>query len=251
MLLRWLRRGRVDSKPTEIRNHIRTPTKLKCTIDLGEGNAAVGEILDLSIGGSGIRIPFENLTTLEQDQELELTIHGPLNSWMVWTRAKLRHLRAYRAGMSYLGVAFENLGDLYSQLEHGMGSYFNRRRSKRVNTVDQKELSGKIKSPRHAESIRIRDLSATGASVALNSFQATDIEVGSMVDLRLTLPRGGEELSGRTIVRHRDQTGPTVRLGLEFDADPTVGFARHSAKLEEFVEELHERVGNLLLGKAS
>ncbi len=234
----WWGRIRKKSLGKEARRHLRTAVTLHCQIELENGDRGKGDVLDLTVQGAQIRMAFEHLDAIALDQKVSLTIEGPKQGWSVQTRALVRHLRSDRGVWSYVGLEFMDVGTLYSQLENALSTYFNRRASKRVSMLKESGFSAKIKHGRAIETARISDLSLGGVSVLMNTFQSVAFTTGSTAELRLILPGTKDELAGRVIVRHRQSERGVERLGLEFDHESPMGFARHSAAIERYFKRL-------------
>src|SRR5688572_12596209 len=249
----WSPRWRKGSAPSheESREQIRTETVLDCELDLGTGQRASGKVVDLTIHGARVRIIGVGAGPLAPEQAVDLTIHGPKNAWHVTTRARVRHLREDREGPLHVGIAFEDLGFLYSQLENALSVYFNRRSSRRYSTTHEPGFAAKLKLGRSVESARMSDLSSGGACVQLSSFQAGPFVTGSNPELRFLLPGTNKELSGTVTVRHRRREGAIESLGLQFDRTEPKGFARNSEAITRYVQRLQERMEKALRSRSA
>ncbi len=246
---RW--RKTSDRSHEESREQIRTETLLDCVVDLGGGQSATGKVVDLTIHGARVRIVQGDTSALEAERLLDLTIHGPRQSWHVTTRARVRHVSGDRGGQTHVGLVFEDLGFLYSQLENALSVYFNRRSSKRYSTDHEPGFAARLKLGRVVESARVSDLSVGGARVQLNAFQAGPFTVGSSPDLRILLPGTAKDLTGTVNVRHRSREGTLELIGLEFDRDGVKGFARNSEAITRYVQRLQERMEKALRAKSA
>jgi c-di-GMP-binding flagellar brake protein YcgR len=231
-----LRKTKKPSK--EARRHIRTATALLCEVELEDGTRAKGDIVNLTVQGAQVRLAFEQVSSIEVDQKIRLMIEGPNQEWSVRTRAHVCHVRGYRGGWTHVGVEFQDLGTLYSQLENSLSTYFNRRRNKRVSMTGAAGFAAKLKHGRVVETARVNDISLGGMSVLMSAFQSSAFEQGSKIELHLVLPGTKKELVGKVIVRHRQRAREVDRLGLEFDQESSNGFARHVPAIERFLERM-------------
>jgi c-di-GMP-binding flagellar brake protein YcgR len=214
---------------------MRTATALRCQIELEDGTIGKGDIVDLTVQGAQVRLTFEQVSTIEVQQEIHLTIEGPNGAWSVSTRAHVRNVRGYRGGWTHVGVEFKDLGTLYSQLENSLSAYFNRRANKRVSALSDAGFAAKLKLGRVVETARVNDISLGGVSVLLSAFQSTAFAPGTTIELRCVLPGTKKELIGKVTVRHRERQRDVDRLGLEFESDGASGFARHVPAIERFL----------------
>lgn len=233
------RRKNKDARPTrtQYRSDLTGAEAILATIISPSGLAPEGVVADLSIHGAGVLIPFESDPALAVGDVVELILRSPVQGWTVQTPIRLCQVRQEGQRDILYGGQFINLGNLYSQLEDALGTYFNRR----VNVRVRPEVYHKVIAQVRADARRIRspihDLSVTGMGIAIQRYQRDWIEEGQVVDVEFSLPGEKKELSGPARVRHFDPLTANLLVGLEFDLDDRKGIARHRKKLEAYIEE--------------
>jgi len=237
MFFRRKKSPQVSSTRSKYRSDFNGPESILATIISPTGFAPEGFVSDLSIHGAGILIPFESDPGLNPGAVLELILRSPSNQWTVQTPIRLHRIEQAGPGQVLMGCEFINMGNLYSQLENALGVYFNRRGKVRV----KPELDQKIIGQMRAGARRIRsplyDLSTTGMGLSIQAYQREWVSAGQNVDVSFQLPGVKKELSGPAFVRHFDALGTSMLIGIEFDLEDPKGIARHSKKLDTYIEE--------------
>jgi c-di-GMP-binding flagellar brake protein YcgR len=208
---------------------------LEATLRVSGWEPVKVELIDLSIRGAGIRVPFKSDRNLRIGDTVELTI-GALMRSDVRTAARVVFAQADGESHVRYGLQFLNLGGLYSQLDTLYARVFNRRKHRRVMpTLDRRTHvmltwnGGEIRA-------QMFDLSTHGIGVTLTRDGAARVAHISRFDLRFSLPGAAEVIGGPAEVRHRSAHKSQVLIGLAFDMEHTPGLAQHAEAIEAYVE---------------
>lgn len=192
------------------------------------------ELIDLSVRGASIRIPFVQDRNLKIGDVVELAIGSMMRS-EVHTAARVTNISRENESHLRYGLEFLNINNLYAQLDGFYSRHFNRRRNVRVVPTLDRKVQLKARWGVDEVSGHVFDISETGVGVVLTKDSSARIaEVGTL-ELSLRLPGVEGELTGRAHVRHRTAMNQHTLIGLEFDLDAPGGFARFRQTLAEFV----------------
>jgi hypothetical protein len=223
---RSLYRSRVLN-PEQLTAHVVTPSR---------GFVSV-EVVDMSIRGVGLRVPFEHDPELSAGDLVEVQIACDKEGWTISTPAQARQRHQPDERHIQYGFEFVNTGDLYAQLEDALGRYFNRRRSPRVRPADDAQPKVRLHCGTHRTTGTLNDLSVLGMSVIVPHVAAAQLEVGDEVELSFTLPEGRGPLEGSGFVRHRRRMGPNDLVGIEFDLSRASSLSDGGRELATYVDD--------------
>lgn len=192
------------------------------------------ELVDLSVRGACIRIPFAQDRNLKVDDVVEISIGSMMRS-EVHTAARVANIG--REGESHLryGLEFVNINNLYAQLDSFYARQFNRRRNARVVPTLDRKVQVKARWGSDEVSGHVFDISESGMGLVLTKDSSARVAEVEALDVTMRLPGIDVELSGRARIRHRASLNQHTLLGLEFDLETPEGFARFTTLLTEFV----------------
>lgn len=193
------------------------------------------ELIDLSVRGACIRIPFAQDRNLKVDDVVELAIGSMMRS-EVHTTARVANTR--REGESHIcyGLEFLNINNLYAQLDGFYARHFNRRRHARVVPTLDRKVQVKARFGGEEVSGHMFDISESGLGLVLTKDSSARIAEVELLELQVRLPGIEVEMTGRARVRHRTSLNQHTLVGLAFDLDVPDGFVRFAKTLEEFVK---------------
>jgi c-di-GMP-binding flagellar brake protein YcgR len=193
------------------------------------------ELIDLSVRGSCIRIPFAKDRNLKVDDLVELSI-GSMMRNEVKTTARVANIA--REGETHIryGLQFLNVENLYAQLDAFYARHFNRRRHVRVLPSLDRKVQVKLHWCGEEVSGHVFDISESGIGVTLTKDSSARIAEVQKLELALKLPGVEGVLGGSATVRSRTPMSQHTLVSLEFDLDAADGFGQNAATLAKFVE---------------
>jgi len=206
-----------------------------------EGEVIHGELIDLTIGGAGIRVP-EEYGSMKSEDLAHLLLAHPLDGWEVKTPIRLSRVTPSGEGHVLLGFQFINEGNLFAQLENAMARYFNRRHATRVTPELDEQLPVSLRWGPHRVHARAQDLSGDGLGLSVDLVSAMHLEVGLSVQVRLELPDGKEIIQVESEVRRMQRVEDRVFLGLCFEIDEQTHTFDGSQAIRDYVEKRKEEV---------
>jgi c-di-GMP-binding flagellar brake protein YcgR len=209
--------------------------RLEATLRVEKWDPLPVELVDLTIRGAGVRVPFASDRNLKIGDVIEIAIGSMMRTEVV-TPAKVVNVRP--AGESHVryGLEFVNLGNLYSQLDSFYCRHFNRRRAMRVIPALGRKLPATLIW--HGGELRtsVYDLSERGIGLALTRDSAVRVAEFQRFEVRFKLPGTDLELHLAIHAKQRTQLNQHALLGAEFVFEGPRGVKAHVPALREFVE---------------
>jgi len=203
-------------------------------------------VVDLTVQGVGVCVPFKRDPGLRVDEVLEIMIHGPGKAWEV--RTPVRVVRIDVGDDVRIGLRFVNLGSLYGQLDNALGTYFNRRARPRAQPEPDRPFPVYLSHNGHRVRADVHDISTSGIGVFLGRVSAGPLRPGERVEVRFFLPGSKVEMVGSAYVRHRTALARIDMVGLEFDLHEAGGFVDFLAGIESYVEQRNRATAVWLSG---
>lgn len=194
------------------------------------------ELLDLSVSGAGVRVPFAQDRNLRVGDTVEIAIGSVMRDEIV-TPARVANVSPDGPSHLRYGFAFLNVGNLYSQLDSFYARHFNRRRAPRVIPALDRRIQVVLRARGEELRVPLHDLSESGVGLTLSRDSAATIADQQQLELTFRLPGSSTELTGSATIRHRTPMNHSVLIGVEFDFEASNGFQLHRAELREFVEQ--------------
>ena len=225
--------------------HSRIPDAADLTTYLrleDEGEPILVELIDMSIQGAGIKVPFHLAPVDGHAHYVELVVSHALDGWKVSSLATVSRVQKIDDAFVHVGLQFANLGDLYAQLDDALGRYFNRRASTRVKPALEESLPVKISYEHHRLRGRAQDLSRTGIGVRMTLVDASVLESGEIVKVRFEVPGMKEALEVPARVRHGYRVAEDVVLGLEYDLDKDSALKQNFRRYQDYLAEREKAI---------
>ena len=210
--------------------------RLEATLDIAGWPSLTVELVDLTMRGVGVRVPFASDRNLKIGDIVELKI-GAMMRDEIATPARV--VNSGPDGESHVRYGFEflNIGNLYSQLDGFYARHFNRRRNTRVLPALDRKIQASLSWSGDELHVQVFDLSESGIGLVLTKDSAARVLEIQRFNVRFKLPGSEEALAGPVSVRHRTPVHQHVLLGLTFDLKTPVGFSRHLPAIRAFVEQ--------------
>jgi c-di-GMP-binding flagellar brake protein YcgR len=235
-------KAKPKSKPSSAENraHYRKRSsksqRLEAILKVEGWSPLTVELLDLTVRGAGVRVPFANDRNLKRGDIVELSI-GAMMRDEIMTPARIANTQADGNSHIRYGLEFLNLGNLYSQLDAFYSRHFNRRRKPRVLPSLDRKISATLTWNGGELNVHVFDVSEAGIGLVLTKDSAARVLEIPRFNVKFKLPGTNEELKGPVTVKHRSPVQQHVLLGLIFDVEAADGFAKHAAALRAFVEQ--------------
>lgn len=190
---------------------------------------------DLCIQGASVLVPVPSMPAVHEGEIVGVRIEHAREGWTVLTPGLVRSISEETRRYFRIGLEFINPGNLYSQLEDGLGSYFNRRsaiRLKNEPVMFEAQIRGSKATRLRA---RVIDISVTGLGAWVSHVEAAMLKRGDEVMLTLTLPDKLPSIEGAVKVMRKENHGPSDIIGLEFLLDKWK--LSEARRLESVVQE--------------
>lgn len=225
--------------PAELRTHYRKRAsksqRLEATLRVEGWEPVDVELLDLTIRGAGIRLPFAADRNLKQGDVVELVI-GNMMRHEVTTPAKVASVKPEAGSHMRYGLEFVNLGNLYSQLDSFYARHFNRRKFQRVIPSLDRKLHATLRWNASELQVHVYDLSECGMGLVLTRDSAARVAELNCFEVSFKLPGEHQEILVGVTVKQRTVLHQQVLLGLEFDTDGAHAVTPYRLALRGFVE---------------
>jgi hypothetical protein len=193
------------------------------------------ELMDLTIRGAGLRVPFAGDRNLKVGNVIELTIGNMMRKEIVTPAMVVNVIPDGTTHVRY-GCEFINAGNLFSQLDAFYARHFNRRRHLRVFPSLDRKMHATLAWTSGEMRVHIYDLSERGMGVVLSRDSSVRVVDVKQFEVRFKLPDCDAELRVDAKVKHRSPINQQFLLGLQFEVDGERGAKAHAPELREFVE---------------
>jgi c-di-GMP-binding flagellar brake protein YcgR len=193
------------------------------------------ELVDLTVRGAGIAVPFARDRNLKVGDLVELTIVSLMRTEVV-AAAKVANVGKRGQGQVRYGLEFLDLGKLYAQLDEFYARHFNRRRAVRVKPWLDRKVKIELRWGSESMSGPMYDLSTQGVGVVLTREAAKRLAEIPSVSIAFRLPGAEAACNGRAAIRHRSPIAKNVLVGLQFDSSAD-GMRKHEAQVRRFIVE--------------
>ena len=174
------------------------------------------ELVDVSIGGVGLKVPLGQDPLLSEGQVVELRITGSLRSEIVTPG---RMLRSCTDSEGYVHYAFQfiDVGNLKEQIDPFYQQYFNRRMHERV----RPRFDGRVSVEAFCDDGvefkgALYDISVSGLGLATKPGVAPSLGRGDQLTVKFDLPLARTTLVGTAQVRNVVEAGTYTLIGVEF-----------------------------------
>ena len=226
----------VDELRSAYRKRNSKAQSLEATLNVTGWPSLRVELIDLSVRGAGVRVPFAQDRNLKIGDVVELII-GSMMRGEVITGARVSNLGPHGESHVRYGLEFLNLGNLYSQLDSFYSRHFNRRRHLRVLPSLDRKIHALLRWSGGELKVPVFDISASGLGVVLSKDSAARTAEITVFDLEFKLPGRDETLRGRATARHRSPLRNNVLLGLDFDLSAKSSLQAQVPAIRQFVEQ--------------
>lgn len=174
---------------------------------------------DLCIQGASVLVPVPSMPVLSEGEIVGVRIEHAREGWAVLTPGLVRSITEETRRYFRIGLEFINPGNLYSQLEDGLGSYFNRRTAIRLKNEPLMFVAQIRGSKATRLRARVIDISVTGLGAWVSHVEGASLKQGDEVMLTLTLPDKLPPIEGAVRVMRKENHGPSDIIGLQFLLD--------------------------------
>lgn len=218
----------------QYRVHKQPTTSLEVTVTTADGRSAVGECIDLAVGGAGVAIARAKSLEIVEGAKVKVRVQHTGRAKGVEADAEVVTISNVGGTVRY-GLRFTNIAKVVEQIDSFYARWFNRRRSARVMPDFTQKVSSAIRWSEGELQARIHDISMGGVGVLTTLDQITSLRLKTTVELALTLPGTPLPIVCRARVVGLKTFTKNVLVGLEFE--PNGGIERYAAGLQRYIEE--------------
>jgi hypothetical protein len=215
--------------------------ELSVGVVVRKGEVRMGEMVDLSIRGTGAKFVTEQQTDLAPGNRVLVRISAAGREEKIETAARVVFQLEPRGSTARFGFEFTDSEGLQLQLSDFFRRVFNRRRAMRARPPFNALIPTSIWWGGQDFEGSLVELSTDGASLHVARETAEALPLKSLIWVRFQLPGIERELGGSCHVVRRSHTpgGPST-LGVNFDMKQPKGWAETSPALTRWVLERSE-----------
>lgn len=224
--------------PEELRQRYRrAPGKnhaLGILLKVPGGNAVSGDLIDVSAGGAAVRFAIERDPDLRVGQAVQLAFSSLLHGGEILVDVRVASVRGEDDWRRY-GFEFQEVEELFRQLDSYYFNFFNRRRRMRVRPALDARLPLTIEWGGEELAQQVNDLSTLGLGFNANKATAARLEGVKEVEVHFPIPKTEHVIRTRAGIRHVTELSRGILFGLEF-LDGDEQFAEQRAILRTYVK---------------
>ena len=210
------------------------------SVQSAEGVSALGEILDLSIGGVGLRfsleIPLSGCPDFTVGEEVQLSFAADRFKRPLAVSARVVH-RLDEEGYRRYGLQFTDRQQLENQLATELFRLFNRRKTYRVEpdpdvpievTLEHRQAGVQVQA-------QVKDISAGGVGVRVPADVKATLGTSDRVKVAISLPGRQDPVVLIGNICHRRVAGEEIHYGIEFDLEQSEDANRQHSAITDYV----------------
>ena len=204
---------------------------MRVTLCAAEGSIE-GEVLNLSVQGSGGRFPRSGMPQVTPGERVRLEFRTLLLIEPLVAEAFVRRIETV-GGELLVGFEFSDPRAMLRDVPFVLRPRFNRRRHLRVQ-VDE-PVAVELEAAELALQGRLRQISVGGAAVSVPLEVAGRLARGDQIAMRLRLPGQGAALCLSALVRGLWRDGDGLGCSVRFDPTGTENYTAQRAAIRAFV----------------
>ncbi len=217
-------------------------TGLVATMHNPGGSPFLGQLVDTSACGVGVRFPPPDWPNLIVGQEIDLVFTSEKFNEPLKVAVRVQH-RTEEAGARRYGCRFLHPEQLDAHLCLTFRQYFNRRKMLRVLPVPDDLVRVTLEAG-HGEppvEARLENFSAIGAAVSLEAELDAEFVETTRVGFSMQLPncRCCVDLIGN--IRYRRLVGARIHYGIEFDPELSEDFGRQQDIINKYTTKREQQ----------
>jgi c-di-GMP-binding flagellar brake protein YcgR len=221
--VRWaLGRGLFVSQDRRLNYRVTSRIEREVFVDfvLADGAAVRVMLVDLSAGGLGAGLSYTDTSPVQAGDRLIVRFSSDRLLNPLEIKSQIRHVKVEGDLLLY-GVAFEDWGEVRSQLAPRLRTLFNEREAVRVEPRTDQDVSVSVQlSGRRAQlEGLLRDISIFGVGMWVMAEESAILTSGDTVYLELALPPSTRTLNLAASVCHQQLVGGRARIGLRMVRD--------------------------------
>ena len=216
---------------------------LTLTVGTASGNRMPAQILDVSAGGIGLLFEEGADPGIAAGEVMYLHITYPYMREEIVAPGLVRHCHEEEGRLAY-GIEFVDWLGLLSQLPVELAPLFNQRADPRIAPEPGHPIEVEVRGTNPwSPPIRglLRDLSVRGLAVYLSADSSNELEEGSEVEVSLTLPGSTDPVEFGANVRHCENFGDRLCMGVFFEEARTGDFDEMQLQVARYLNQLHRR----------
>lgn len=209
---------------------------LEASLTVGGWDPLRVELLDLSVRGAAVRVPFTQDRNLKIDDVVQLTISSMMRTEVV-SSARVANVSADGDSHIRYGLEFTNLAGLYSQLDGFYARHFNRRKHLRVLPSLDRRIHALLRYGSEELRVPVFDVSEGGLGLTLSKDGAARIADLREIDVEFELPGADAPIVCRAQIRHRTPVKNNILVGLVFTTEGAKAIGERIADVRAFVAQ--------------
>ncbi len=225
--------GGRDSR-AQYRVHKGSAAQLEATIVCDDGRQAVGECMDLSVGGVGVSVPLTKELNIVEGARVKVRVQHLSRPNTIVAAAEVVTISNVATTVRY-GIRFVSVSEVVQQIDSFYARWFNRRRSARVMPDFATKVNATVRWADGDLEARVHDVSMGGVGILADSHQVAGLKAKDRVELTLSLPGMALPIACRARIIAIKTFTKNVLVGLEFEANG--GIERFAAGLQRYVDE--------------
>lgn len=225
--------GGRDSR-AQYRVHKGNAAQLEATMICEDGRQAVGECMDLSVGGVGVSVPLTKELNIVEGSRIKLRVQHLSRPNAITAAAEVITISNVGTSVRY-GIRFVSVSEVVQQIDSFYARWFNRRRSARVMPDFATKVNATVRWADGDMEARVHDVSMGGVGILVDSDQVLGLKAKDRVELSIPIPGMALPIACRAKVVGIKTFTKNVLVGLEFE--PNGGIERFAAGLQRYLDE--------------
>ena len=194
----------------------------------------LGELVDVSAGGAGIRFSGDHDPRLLEGDTAVLAFSSLVHSGEVRVDVKVVRVQGEEEDQFHYGFEFMSSEQLFGQLDSFYFNYFNRRRNLRVRPALDRKLPLQIYWEGGNTDVLANDLSIAGLGFVLSPLKAERVPEVKLLVLEFKIPKTETVIESLARIRHRTKLSSGLLLGVELVPEDRELFERTLPDLDEY-----------------
>jgi c-di-GMP-binding flagellar brake protein YcgR len=219
---------------SQYRVHKQGSAQLEATLITEDGRQAVGECMDLSVGGVGVMIPQTKDLGIVEGARLRVRVHHLGRPKGIEAAAEVVTISHVGTTIRF-GLRFVKISEVVAQIDPFYARWFNRRRSARVMPDFATKVACTLRWSDGELEAKVHDISVGGLGLLATSEEVSGIGIKGRVELSFSLPNTPLPIVCRAKIVSLKTFTKNVLVGLAFE--PNGGIERYAAGLQRYVDE--------------
>ena len=210
------------------------------SVKTAQGVSVLGQILDLSIGGLGLRfsldIPLPGCPDITVGEEVELSFASDRFKRPLAVSARVVHRLDEESSRRY-GLQFSDRQQLEDELATELFRLFNRRKTYRVEPDPDVPIEVTLEHCQAGVQVQaqVKDISVGGLGVRVPADVKATLGTSDRVKVAISLPGHQDPVILIGNICHRREAGEEIHYGIEFDLEQSEDPKRQQNAITDYV----------------